>query len=201
MSGAMIASLGQPPVEFACVEKGIQLISGPTLGDPEMRATAHKACRALQRQGVAISVDPNIRGELMCDTGYIDGPRALVRLADDVLPPDEDARMLSPRQACAGWAATSQNARAVALKTRALGCSGDAGGGSPALPADPDGVIDPTGAGGCFFVPLVTPVTMGANLPDALRAANAAKASAVSIFGPMEDNAGLPAIESSLRKG
>jgi sugar/nucleoside kinase (ribokinase family) len=175
-------------------------ISGSTLGDPAMRETAFALCERLHAASVAISIDPNIRAELMRDGGYLDTVRRIVALAEYVLPSDADADFLWPGQAFDNWAGVliREGARAVVLKRGDQGCIGRAGDETLALPAYPVQVVDPTGAGDCFCATFVALYSAGQPLAFALSRANAAGALAVSALGPMEGNSTLAQIEAFL---
>ena len=171
-------------------------ISGSTLGDPAMRAAAVEVSDRAWASGIAISVDPNIRRELMRDGGYTDAVRHLIGIADYVLPSDADAAILFPEEDFASFAATllRGQAKAVVLKRGAAGCTGMDAHGFHTLPAHRVSVVDPTGAGDCFCATFVTLMAAGHPLKDALAHANAAGALAVTKLGPMEGNASLPDI-------
>ena len=173
-------------------------ISGSTLGDPGMRATALALCQALQAAGVAISIDPNIRTELVRDAGYLQAVRAIIAMASYVLPSDADAVVLWPGQPFETWAKGLTKAKAVVLKQGDKGCMAYAG-HVITLPAHPVTVIDPTGAGDCFCATFVALMQSGRDLPFALTYANAAGALAVSKLGPMEGNSDLPTIAAFLK--
>ena len=189
-----------PDAAEAMIRAGVTClhISGSTLGDPGMRNTALALCKSLHAQGVAISIDPNIRTELMRDAGYLLAVRAIIAMATYVLPSDADAAALWPGQAFEAWAAGLTGARAVVLKRGGDGCVGF-GDSSVDLPAHPVTVIDPTGAGDCFCGTFVALMEMGHDLRHALTHANAAGALAVSKLGPMEGNADLPTIQAFLK--
>ncbi len=173
-------------------------ISGSTLGDPAMRATALTLCQALHKQGVAISIDPNIRTELLRDAGYLQAVRAIIGMATYILPSDVDAAALWPGQAFDQWAKALTHAKAVVLKRGDQGCIAYDG-QTVSLPAHPVTVIDPTGAGDCFCATFVTLMQMDHDLRYALTHANAAGALAVSKLGPMEGNSDLPTIAAFLK--
>lgn len=170
---------------------GVQVlhISGSTLSDAALRATALDLCRKLAAAGVAISIDPNIRPELMRDNGYTTALRAIVDLADYVLPSDADAEVLWPGRDFSAMADSLPRARAVVLKRGARGCIGRAAGETVTRAAHAVTVVDPTGAGDCFCATFVAAMAQGRPLAQALAWANAAGALAVSALGPMEGNA------------
>jgi sugar/nucleoside kinase (ribokinase family) len=175
-------------------------ISGSMLGDPGMRARAMDLCQRLKRAGVALSIDPNIRTELMADRGYLETVQAMIGMADHVLPSDADADLLFPGEAFEDWSARllAQGARAVVLKRGDQGCIGRDAGGQVALPAHRVPVVDPTGAGDCFCATFVTLTALGQPLAEALARANAAGALAVGRLGPMEGNTTLAEIDAFL---
>lgn len=177
-------------------------ISGSTLGDPRMAASALLICMALHERGVAISFDPNIRKELLADPSYMDTVRALLDISTFVLPSEEDAAILFPEEAFADYAGRLhlQGARYVVLKRGAAGCIGsEAGGVVVDCEAHRVDVVDPTGAGDCFCATFVALATSGRfGFSEALRRANAAGALAVGKVGPMEGNSSLKQIEAFL---
>lgn len=176
-------------------------ISGSMLGGAAMRAAAVDACERLHAQGVAISIDPNIRTELLTDQGYLDAVNRIMAMAAYVLPSDADADLLFPGQRFEDWSARllAQGARAVVLKRGDQGCIGRDASATVALPAHPVTVVDPTGAGDCFCATFVTLMAAGQPLAHALAQANAAGALAVGKLGPMEGNSSLTEIAALLK--
>ena len=179
-------------IEAGFLAAGITVlhISGSMLGGAAMRAAAVDACERLHARGVAISIDPNIRTELMTDRGYLDAVTRIMALATYVLPSDADADLLFPRQAFDDWSARllAQGAQAVVLKRGDQGCIGRDAEGTVDLAAHHVDVVDPTGAGDCFCATFVTLMASGQPLAQALAQANAAGALAVGRLGPMEGN-------------
>ena len=179
-------------IEAGFIAAGITVlhISGSMLGDVAMRAAAVDVCTRLHARGVAISVDPNIRTELMTDHGYLEAVTRLMAMATYVLPSDADADLLFPGRTFEDWSSElmAGGAGAVVLKRGADGCIGRDRGGVLALPAHPVSVVDPTGAGDCFCATFVTLSAAGQPLALAMAQANAAGALAVGKLGPMEGN-------------
>ncbi len=191
-----------PEIVAGFLRSGVTVlhISGSMLGDPAMRAVGLALCQELAGRGVAISVDPNIRQELMTDAGYLAALRQIMAMASYVLPSDADAEILFSDQDFDGWSADLLNGRAqaVVLKRGDQGCIGRDANGSHRIDAHAVDVVDPTGAGDCFCATFVTLATAGQTLPDALRRANAAGALAVSQLGPVEGNTDLSQIDAFL---
>jgi sugar/nucleoside kinase (ribokinase family) len=191
-------------IETGFVAAGITAlhISGSMLGDRAMREAALDICTRLNARGVAISVDPNIRTELMTDRGYLEAVNRLMAMASYVLPSDADADLSFPGQGFDVWSARllEAGATAVVLKRGDQGCIGRDAHGTLALPAQQVTVVDPTGAGDCFCATFVTLTAAGQPMALALSRANAAGALAVTKLGPMEGNATLTEIDA-LRGG
>ncbi len=173
-------------------------ISGSMLGDPGMRVAGVDLCTRLRAKGVAISIDPNIRTELLHDPGYFQAIERLMAMATFVLPSDADADLLFPGQAFDDWSARllGAGARAVVLKRGDQGCIGRNAGGTHALPGHTVDMVDPTGAGDSFCATFVSLIAAGQTLPLALARANAAGALAVMQLGPMEGNSTLAQIDA-----
>ncbi|MDP3196126.1 sugar kinase [Tabrizicola sp.] len=190
-------------IEAGFLAAGITVlhISGSMLGGAAMRAAAVDICQRLHARGVAISIDPNIRTELMTDRGYLDAVNRIMEVAAFVLPSDADAELLFPGQDFNDWSAwlLSNGARAVVLKRGDQGCIGRDAEGTVDLAAHPVAVVDPTGAGDCFCATFVTLAAAGRPLAEALAQANAAGALAVGRLGPMEGNSTLAEIAAVLK--
>jgi sugar/nucleoside kinase (ribokinase family) len=187
-------------IEAGFLAAGIDVlhISGSMLGDAAMRAAAVDICTRLHARGVVVSIDPNIRTELMTDPGYLDAVHRIMAMASYVLPSDADASLLFPNQRFDDWSARLLHGgtKAVVLKRGDQGCIGRDAIGTNALPAHPVIVVDPTGAGDCFCATFVTLSVAGQPLLLALAAANAAGALAVTTIGPMEGNSSLAQIDA-----
>jgi sugar/nucleoside kinase (ribokinase family) len=182
-------------IEAGFVAAGISVlhISGTMLGDPGMRALAVDLCERLHARGMAVSIDPNIRTELMSDQGYLTAVRRIMAIASYVLPSDADADLLFPGEAFADWSARllAGSAQVVVLKRGDQGCIGRDASSTQSLKAHSVQVVDPTGAGDCFCATFVTLMIAGQAMSQALAYANAAGALAVTRLGPMEGNSSL----------
>jgi sugar/nucleoside kinase (ribokinase family) len=189
-------------IEAGFVAAGVNVlhISGTMLGDPGMRAQAVDLSERLHARGVAISIDPNIRMELMSDQGYLTAVRQIIALASYVLPSDADAELLFPGKTFADWSAQllAGVAQTVVLKRGDQGCIGRDATGTEVLNAHPVTVVDPTGAGDCFCATFVTLMVAGQSMHRALALANAAGALAVARLGPMEGNSSLTELDALL---
>ena len=187
----------------ALLAAGVSMIhvSGSALGDAGMRRRVVDLVGRLSAQGVALSLDPNVRREEIRDTGYMATLHDLVAQAALVLPSDEDADLLFPGELFATYAhrLITNGAKAVVLKRGAKGCVG-MGAGLAVLRVHGHSVpvVDPTGAGDCFCATFAALHLAGMPLQQALVRANAAGALAVQSLGPMEGNSTQAAIDAFL---
>jgi sugar/nucleoside kinase (ribokinase family) len=197
-AAAHLPSGAQIETGFTAAGVSVLHISGSMLGDPAMRAAAVDVCQRLHAHGVAISIDPNIRTELLTDPGYLAAVNQLMTMAAYIMPSDADADLLFPGESFDTWSARllTAGARNVVLKRGDQGCIGRDATGTLSLPAHKVTVIDPTGAGDCFCATFVTLSAAGQPLSLALARANAAGALAVGKLGPMEGNAALSEIDA-----
>jgi sugar/nucleoside kinase (ribokinase family) len=186
----------------ACLAAGVEVVhvSGSSLGEA-MRERIVATVEALLDRGVRLSLDPNLRPELIGHEGMA-ALRRLLGRASYVLPSDADAGALWPGEPFEVWAPRllGAGALAVVLKRGAAGACAMVAGEEPAHVAGhsvPE--VDPTGAGDCFGATFVTALASGAPLARALALANAAGALAVTRLGPMEGNAGPEEVERLLR--
>jgi len=188
----------------AMIAAGLEVfhISGSSLGDAGMRKLLLDLCRRFRAAGVAISLDPNVRKELIGDAGYRETIDELLRISRFVLPSEEDAAVLFSGEDFEAFAERllASGAEVVVLKRGQRGALGRTRQGEVAdLPAFPVAVADPTGAGDCFCATLLTLLAGGEmGFAEALAHANAAGALAVQQVGPMEGNSTLAEIEAFL---
>ncbi len=186
---------------FYVAEVRLLHVSGSALGSQSCRDEIMMLAAMAEDSEYRVSIDPNIRPELMKDSIYLQCVQQLITGATYVLPSDADADLLWPGQTFERWASPliAAGARAVVLKRGDRGCIGMTATETLELPAHPVTVIDPTGAGDCFCATFVALMEAGHDFRFALTHANAAGALAVQSLGPMEGNCGLPAIQAFLK--
>ena len=139
-AAAELPGLDEIAAGFLAAGIAVLHISGSMLGDPAMRAAGLALCERLDAEGVAISIDPNIRAELISDAGYIAALQRIMAMASYVLPSDADAAVLYPGRAFEDWSAPllAGTARVVVLKRGDQGCIGrDAAGQEVVLTSVP----------------------------------------------------------------
>jgi sugar/nucleoside kinase (ribokinase family) len=164
-------------------------ISGSTLF---LNAGSLAACqRALEltlEHNGKVSLDPNLRTELMPLDSAREVLRPFLAVADLVLPTLGEAQALSGKaDPLAVVRALGTKAGAVvAMKNGPQGCSIFHAGERLDLPGFPVAEIDPTGAGDCFSAAFIAGLEAGWPLEKVGRYANAAGALAVTRMGPIE---------------
>lgn len=153
-----------------------------------MRETVYWATREVKARGGRVSLDPNLRPELMPLERIRSLCAPILELADLVLPSGEELTMLT------GCATPEEGAKAllregielVALKQGERGSTLYTAGESIQLPPYSVKEVDPTGAGDCFDAALIAGLDWGWPLPKAGLYANAVGALATTRMGPME---------------
>jgi sugar/nucleoside kinase (ribokinase family) len=167
--------------------------SALALGDTG-RAACRKAMGLTLKAGGRLSLDPNLRPELM---GLDEARQALAPYLAEaavLLPTAEEARALTgcadDEEAAA--ALLDGRERIVVLKRGAEGCTVYFKQGQFPVPGFAVAEVDPTGAGDCFNAAFLLGLDAGWDLGRVARFANAAGALAVTVQGPME---GAPTIQ------
>jgi sugar/nucleoside kinase (ribokinase family) len=163
-------------------------ISGSTLFlNAGCLAACQRAMELTLSQNGKISVDPNLRFELMPLDSAREVLRPFLAAADLVLPTLGEAQALSGQvdpQAAVGGLGTKMGA-VVALKNGPKGCSIFQAGEQMEIPGYAVTEIDPTGAGDCFSAAFMAGLEAGWPLKKVSHYANAAGALAVTRMGPM----------------
>ncbi len=164
-------------------------ISGSTLFLSE---TCREACAAAVRftkaAGGKLSLDPNLRPELMPVAEAREVLAPYLETTDLLLPTIEEAHLLSGLDDDDAAAAALLNGqeRTVVFKRGAAGASVFSRDGRLDIPGCAVPEVDPTGAGDCFNAAFVYGLQAGWSLARTGQFANAAGALAVTRQGPME---------------
>ena len=164
-------------------------LSGSTIFlNENSRAACQKAMDLIISQGGKISLDPNLRPELMPVDEAAKALAPFLAAADLLLPTESEARALTgeseiPR---AVQVLNAKQDAILVLKRGPSGCSIWSEGKQIDVPGFAVEEIDPTGAGDCFSAAFIASLEAGWSLEQAGRFANAAGALAVTQLGPME---------------
>jgi sugar/nucleoside kinase (ribokinase family) len=143
-------------------------------------ATTLEAARRAKAAGARVSLDPNIREELMTPAG-LDRLRAMLDLADAVFPSEGELEALgtAPDPLLERGCLVVETMAAAGARARL----GKAVWTEAAL-ADPAAVVDTDGAGDTFAGAFVAGLIAGLEPPACLRAASRVVALAIAVEGP-----------------
>ena len=194
------SAAAEVPARGAATADEILHVSGSSLGHPLIRERVLAEAEAVKGAGGRLSLDPNVRRELVADPGAEEALRQLVALADILLPSLEDVEILWPGKSplAAVEAMLAGGAQIAAVKRGAGGALVADADHLFDLPGHAVEVVDPTGAGDCFCGTLVAGIAKGEPLELSARRANAAGALSVRHLGPMEGNPLLAEIDAVL---
>jgi len=164
-------------------------LSGSTIFlNENSRAACQRAMDLIVTQGGKISLDPNLRPELMPVDEASKSLAPFLAAADLLLPTESEAQALTGESEISR-AVQSLNAKQdaiLALKRGPSGCSIWRDGRQLDIPGFVVKEIDPTGAGDCFSAAFIAGLEAGWSLEQVGHFANAAGALAVTQLGPME---------------
>ncbi|MFO7917043.1 MAG: sugar kinase [Anaerolineae bacterium] len=154
----------------------------------ELRETCYKLARRVHANGGTVSLDPNLRPELLPEEEIRAVCAPVLDIADIVLPSGEELASLT------GKADTSKGAeelvargiKIVALKRGARGARLYTRDDVFDIPPYEVEEVDPTGAGDCYDAAFIVSLSRGWPLKISARYANAAGALATTRLGPME---------------
>ncbi|MBC7239079.1 MAG: hypothetical protein H5T71_03145 [Chloroflexi bacterium] len=153
-----------------------------------MREACYWLARKVHARGGMVSLDPNLRPELMPVERIREVCQPILDIASIVFPSGEELATLSgERDPVAGAQALLQgNVRIVALKKGERGSTLFTREGALDIPPYRVTEVDPTGAGDCFDAAFLVGLTEGWPLERVGRFANAVGALATTRLGPME---------------
>ena len=157
-----------------------------------MRETCYHVARTVHAQGGTVSLDPNLRPELLPVAQIRAVCDPILRIADWVFPSGEELAALLGCDTPEGGARQLLQAgvRVVALKLGERGSMLCARDGVRVISPFAVEEVDPTGAGDCFDAALIVGLLEGWPLDAAGPFANAVGALATTRLGPMEGTFG-----------
>ncbi|MDX2163742.1 MAG: sugar kinase [bacterium] len=141
-----------------------------------------------QRQGAAVSFDPNLRPQLMPNARARLAFAPFIAAADVILPTADEALLLTGADtpdAAAARLVAGRPGRIVVMTEGENGCTVYTEGERTHVPGFQVDEVDPTGAGDCFDAGFLVRWLAGDSPPEAARWANACGALAVTRKGPM----------------
>lgn len=187
-SAAALVEWAQIPEGYLDDARYLHVMGSALSFSDAMRQACYRAAAAVAGQGGTVSLDPNLRPELL----PVERIRALCEpvldVCDVILPSGAEALALTGAATpeAAAEALLRRGVRVVALKRGADGSTLYTA--EDALDVAPYAVeeVDPTGAGDCYDAALLVGLGEGWPLEEAGRFANAAGALATTRLGPME---------------
>lgn len=181
--------LPEPPEEYFEGCRWLHICGSSLSAGERMREGCYRATRLAHEAGAKISLDPNLRPELLGGEQAVrDVIEPVLQRASLVLPSASEAEILTrtttAEAACA--ALLDRGVEIVALKRGEHGCVVYSADGTVEIPGYPVEAVDPTGAGDCFDAGFVVGLTEGLTMEECGRLANACGAAAAAVRGPME---------------
>lgn len=202
MQDAAAAQLGPQHLDqdYVAKAKWLHVCGSALAASDSSRSACYQAVEWVKGAGGHVSLDPNLRPELLAveDIQHICQP--VLRAADVVLPSGEEASMLTgirdPEEAAMSL---TGKGRIVALKRGAKGSIVFTRFERLAVPAFPIEEVDPTGAGDCYGAAFLVGLLEGWPLTQVARFANAVGALATTRLGPMEGTPTREEVEAFIR--
>ena len=180
-------------VEAAIAGAGHLHVAGTLLAREDLSELIEYAATVIKGRGGSLSLDPNLRPELMAASGAGALFSRILRRCDLLLPSGDELQAVA---GIAGGVAGEEQAIShlfeigvpeIALKQGAGGATVFRPDHEPTrMPGFQVAEVDPTGAGDCFGGAYVACRRLGAGVGEALTYATAAGARNVTVRGPMQ---------------
>lgn len=164
-------------------------IMGSSLSISEaLRETCYTLARQVREAGGTVSLDPNLRPELLPEKEIRAVCEPVLEIADIVLPSGEELASLTgeTRTAKGAERLLAKGVEIVALKRGARGSTLYASHETTDIPPYRVEEVDPTGAGDCYDAAFIVALSRGWPLKVSAQYANAVGALATTRLGPME---------------
>lgn len=177
-------------------------IMGSAFSIQKMADDLLDAAFEIKQRGGSVSLDPNLRKELLSDGAVARNLHRLLSITDLLLPSGEELLIISNKsnEAEAVNFLFQQGIKEIVLKRGRDGATQfSADGSSQHCAAFNVTEIDPTGAGDCFGATYLTCRRLGMTVDSALLYANAAGALAVTRLGPMAGVATRQELEAFIK--
>lgn len=188
MSAAAQVETSQIPAGYLEDVRHVHIMGSSLSVSIEMRQTCYHVAEAVHAAGGTVSLDPNLRPELMPMEQIRAVCEPILRLADVILPSGEElvglTGAVTPEQGARDLLA--RGVKLVALKQGAKGSRLYTAEQTISVPPYLVKEVDPTGAGDCYDAALLVGMAEGWSLEMAGLFANAVGALATTRLGPME---------------
>jgi len=200
-SAAALVGPEQIPVGYLAGVRHLHITGSALTVSAGVRETCYRAARAVRAAGGEVSLDPNLRPELLPEGEIRALCAPVLAAATMVLPSGDEARALTG--AASAEAAAEEllagGVRLVALKRGAEGSTLYTREGVLDVPPYRVEEVDPTGAGDCYGAALAVALSAGLPFEEAGALANAAGALATTRLGPMEGAPTRAEVEAFMR--
>jgi sugar/nucleoside kinase (ribokinase family) len=193
-----------PPVELADGVDFLHVMGCSLMAD---RAYAERIVETVGRfveRGARISLDPNVRVELLAGGALGDLLEPVLRASAVLLPGEAELRLLAGSDDLDTAVAALMRRyepELIVVKLGRRGCAVFDAGRRVDVPAFEVSEVDPTGAGDCFDAGFLCGLLEGLPPPAAARLAAAAGALAATALGPMEGPVDRSSVDALLARG
>jgi sugar/nucleoside kinase (ribokinase family) len=192
-----------PPSDLAVGPRFLHIMGCSLMADrPFAERIAETVARFVGR-GARISLDPNVRVELLAGGQLGDVLEPVLRASSVLLPGEAELRLLAGSDDLDEAAATMMRRyepELLVVKRGRRGCAVYDGQGRIAIPAFDVDEVDPTGAGDCFDAGFLCGLLEGMAPAEAARFAAATGALAASALGPMEGPVDRASVDALLAR-
>lgn len=187
-SAAARVTLDQLPKGYLKGTRYLHIMGSSLSISEELRETCYTLAHQIHANGGTVSLDPNLRPELLPEQEIRAICDPVLEIADIVLPSGEElASLTGESKASKGTAKLlARGVETVALKRGAQGSTIYTDDETITIPPYHVEEIDPTGAGDCYDAAFVVGLSRGWPLEATARYANAVGALATTCLGPME---------------
>jgi tagatose kinase len=187
-SAAAQVDLEQVPPGYLEGVRYLHIMGSSLSASESLREACYALAQSGARGGGVISLDPNLRPELLPVERIRDVCAAILERARIVMPSGEELVTLTGAETPEAGAQMllSQGVEIVALKQGEQGSTLYSADGALYIPPFAVREVDPTGAGDCYDAALLVGLSEGWDLHKAGLLANAAGALATTRLGPME---------------
>jgi sugar/nucleoside kinase (ribokinase family) len=187
-SAAVLVLPDQIPADYMNGVRYLHIMGSALASGDSLRQTCYRAAEIVYARGGTISLDPNLRPELMPLSSIRDVCEPILRLSRIVCPSGMELATLTGAGSAEEGAAQllRRGLDLVALKQGERGSTLFSREGTLPIPPFTVTEIDPTGAGDCYDAALLVGLSEGWPLSKAGLFANAVGALATTRLGPME---------------
>lgn len=193
-----------PPAELSEGARYLHIMGCSLMADPLFADRIVETVGRFVERGARISLDPNVRVELLAGGQLGDVLEPVLRASTILLPGETELRLLARSDDLDEAAATLMRRyqpELIVVKLGRRGCAVYDGGRRIDVPAFEVSEVDPTGAGDCFDAGFLCGLLEGMTPAEAARLASAAGALAATARGPMEGPVDRASVEALLARG